>query len=363
MPGLDYGNSPASIAPLDLAGVTLVEYSAGGVRGLIDCDHASEVLAGSLVCARATAEYIRSRDPPVVTFVITGLWTDRDGDEDHACADLIEAYLLGRSPALPDFEERVRRSDFGRRFGHPDHSSPSRRRPRPLRESRPIRVRHADAPRRRPARDRTGTDARPAGASDRPRTEPLIVRIDPDSGPSRWPRDPSAARAACSTLPPAPTAFTAGAIVPAEAGPACHARAVHSRRQNHTKGKSMSNFWDSVWLIFSAFLFVAYLFVMFQVIMDLFRDDEVSGFGKAAWIVGLIFLPMLTALVYIIARGSGMAERQRAAVQRAKSDTDAYIRQVAGKSPAEQIADAKALLDAGTIAPEEFQRLKAKALA
>jgi len=125
----------------------------------------------------------------------------------------------------------------------------------------------------------------------------------------------------------------------------------------------MSNFWDSVWLIFSAFLFVAYLFVMFQVITDLFRDDKVSGFGKAAWIVGLIFLPMLTALVYIVARGSGMTERQRAAVQRAKADTDAYIRQVAGKSPAEQIAEAKALLDAGTIAPEEFQRLKAKALA
>ena len=125
----------------------------------------------------------------------------------------------------------------------------------------------------------------------------------------------------------------------------------------------MSNFWDSVWLIFSAFLFIAYLFVMFQVITDLFRDDKVGGFAKAAWIVGLIFVPMLTALVYIIARGDGMAERQRAALQRTKADTDAYIRQVASKSPAEQIADAKALLDAGTIVPEEFQRLKAKALA
>ena len=58
-----------------------------------------------------------------------------------------------------------------------------------------------------------------------------------------------------------------------------------------------------------------------------------------------------------------MAERQRTAMQRAKSDTDAYIREVAGKSPADQIADAKALLDAGTINPEEFARLKAKALA
>lgn len=125
----------------------------------------------------------------------------------------------------------------------------------------------------------------------------------------------------------------------------------------------MSNFWDFVWLIFSAFLFIAYLFVMFQIVVDLFRDDKLGGFAKAVWIVGLIFLPVLTALIYIIARGGGMAGRQLAAVQRAKSDTDAYIRHVAGKSPAEQIADAKALLDAGTISQEEFAKLKAKALA
>lgn len=125
----------------------------------------------------------------------------------------------------------------------------------------------------------------------------------------------------------------------------------------------MSNFWDFVWLIFSAFLFIAYLFVMFQIVVDLFRDDKLGGFAKAVWIVGLIFLPVLTALIYIIARGGGMAERQVVAVQRAKSDTDAYIRHVAGKSPAEQIADAKALLDAGTITEDEYAKLKAKALA
>jgi 2-phosphosulfolactate phosphatase len=126
VPGLDYGNSPASIAPLNLSGVTLVEYSAGGVRGLIDCDHASEVLAGSLVCARATAEYIRSLEPAVVTFVITGLWTDRDGDEDHACADLIEALLAHDEVDPAPFEARVRRSDFGRRFtGAPDSPLPA----------------------------------------------------------------------------------------------------------------------------------------------------------------------------------------------------------------------------------------------
>lgn len=125
----------------------------------------------------------------------------------------------------------------------------------------------------------------------------------------------------------------------------------------------MSNFWDVLTLIASTFFFVAYLFVMFHVVFDLFRDPDLGGGSKALWIVGLIFLPVLTALVYIITRGRGMAERQRAALQRAKTETDSYIRGVAGKSPAEQIADAKALLDAGTINQEEFARLKAKALA
>ena len=125
----------------------------------------------------------------------------------------------------------------------------------------------------------------------------------------------------------------------------------------------MSNFWDVLWLIASTFFFVAYLIVLFQVVIDLFRDAELGGGSKVIWLIGLIFLPVLTALLYILARGRGMAERQRVAMQRAKSDTDAYIREVAGKSPADQIADAKALLDAGTINPEEFARLKAKALA
>jgi amino acid transporter len=125
----------------------------------------------------------------------------------------------------------------------------------------------------------------------------------------------------------------------------------------------VSNFWDVLTLIASSFFFVAYLFVMFHIVFDLFRDPELGGGFKALWILGLIFVPVLTALIYIIARGRGMAERQRNALQRAKSETDAYIRQVAGKSPGEQIAEAKALLDAGTINQEEFARLKARALA
>ena len=125
----------------------------------------------------------------------------------------------------------------------------------------------------------------------------------------------------------------------------------------------MSYFWDAVVLMASTFFFIAYLIVLFQVIVDLFRDSEMGGGSKVLWIIGLIFLPVLTALIYILARGSGMAERQRAVVRNAKSDTEAYIREVAGKSPADQIAEAKKLLDAGTINADEYARLKAKALA
>ena len=124
----------------------------------------------------------------------------------------------------------------------------------------------------------------------------------------------------------------------------------------------MSNFWDIVLLMASTFIFVAYLVVLFHVIVDLFRDPEMGGGSKAIWIIGLVFIPVLTSLLYILFRGRGMADRQRAALQRAKADTDAYIRDVAAKSPADQIADAKKLLDAGTINADEFARLKAKAL-
>jgi ABC-type multidrug transport system fused ATPase/permease subunit len=125
----------------------------------------------------------------------------------------------------------------------------------------------------------------------------------------------------------------------------------------------MSNFWDTVVLMVSTFFFIAYLIVLFQVVVDLFRDSEMGGGSKVIWLIGLIFLPVLTALIYILARGRGMADRQRAAMRSAKADTDAYIREVAAKSPADQIADAKKLLDAGTISNDEFARLKAKALA
>ena len=127
----------------------------------------------------------------------------------------------------------------------------------------------------------------------------------------------------------------------------------------------MSNFWDVIWVVIWSFVFIAYLMVFFRIVTDLFSDHQLSGWWKAVWIVFLIFMPFLTALVYLIARGRGMAERQMAAVQAARSQTDAYIKQVsgAGKSPAQSIAEAKALLDNGTITAAEFDKLKTKALA
>jgi ABC-type multidrug transport system fused ATPase/permease subunit len=124
----------------------------------------------------------------------------------------------------------------------------------------------------------------------------------------------------------------------------------------------MSNFWDLVWLMLSTFIFVSYLIVMFQIVVDLFRDTELGGGSKVLWIIGLLLVPVLTALIYIVARGSGMAERQQANLQRAKSETEAYLKGVVGTSPAAQIAEAKALLEAGTITPDEFAKLKARAL-
>ena len=129
----------------------------------------------------------------------------------------------------------------------------------------------------------------------------------------------------------------------------------------------MSNFWDIIADIFYIFVFVAYLMVLFRIFTDLFSDHKLAGGWKAVWIVALVFAPLLSSLVYLIARGRGMAERQIARMQQVQSETNAYIQQVAGsgggKSSAQQIADAKALLDSGTVTQDEFNTLKAKALA
>jgi uncharacterized membrane protein len=126
----------------------------------------------------------------------------------------------------------------------------------------------------------------------------------------------------------------------------------------------VDSFWDFFWFTISFFLLMAYLVVLFQILTDLFRDKTTSGWAKAVWVFFLIIVPLLTSLVYLIARGQDMAERNVAAMQSAQAETDAYIRQVSAtaSSPADEIARAKDLLDSGAISPEEFAALKAKAL-
>jgi hypothetical protein len=128
------------------------------------------------------------------------------------------------------------------------------------------------------------------------------------------------------------------------------------------KGTAMS-FWDVVWFIIITFAFVAYLMVLFSILTDLFRDHELNGWLKAVWMIALIFLPFLTALVYVIARGKGMAQRQAGTYEAAREEQEAYIKQVAGEtSPADQIAKAKAMYDSGTVNQQEYEALKKKAL-
>ncbi|TJY69017.1 SHOCT domain-containing protein [Arthrobacter sp. CAU 1506] len=122
------------------------------------------------------------------------------------------------------------------------------------------------------------------------------------------------------------------------------------------------SFWDTIWWFFWAFAFIAYLFVLFGIITDLFRDRSLNGWLKAVWLIFLLFLPFLTSLIYLIARGRGMAERSHAASQAMRMDTESYIRGVAGSSPSAEIAKAKELLDSGAINQQEFEHVKARAL-
>ena len=122
--------------------------------------------------------------------------------------------------------------------------------------------------------------------------------------------------------------------------------------------------WSWVAWFFWVFVFVAYLMVLFSILGDLFRDHTLNGWLKAIWIIFLIFVPFLTALIYLIASGTGMQKRGMEQAQEMRRAQDEYIRATAGSSSsaADDIAKAKALLDAGAISQAEYDSLKAKAL-
>ena len=113
------------------------------------------------------------------------------------------------------------------------------------------------------------------------------------------------------------------------------------------------------------FIWIAALTIWFRCLFDMFSDSSLSGWAKAGWAIFMIFIPWVGALVYLIARGRSMSDRQAAAIQNQQAAQEQYIKQVAGSSadPVTRIADAKALLDSGAISEAEFNTLKAKALA
>jgi hypothetical protein len=113
------------------------------------------------------------------------------------------------------------------------------------------------------------------------------------------------------------------------------------------------------------FIWIAALTIWFRCLFDMFSDHSLSGWAKAGWAIFMIFIPWVGALVYLIARGRSMSDRQAAAIQQQQAAQEQYIKQVAGSSddPVTRISDAKALLDSGAITEAEFNTLKAKALA
>jgi hypothetical protein len=126
-----------------------------------------------------------------------------------------------------------------------------------------------------------------------------------------------------------------------------------------------NDFWEVLLWSFWFFIWIAAVFVWFRCLFDMFGDRTLSGWAKAGWACLMIFVPWVGALIYLIARGRSMTDRQVAAIAEQQAMQEKYIQQAASAyaDPTEQIAKAKSLLDSGAIDQAEFNSLKAKALA
>jgi hypothetical protein len=123
------------------------------------------------------------------------------------------------------------------------------------------------------------------------------------------------------------------------------------------------NFGEGLLLAFEIFFFVIWIWILITILSDLFRDHELSGWWKAVWVLFLVFIPFVTALIYLIARGSGMRDRAIKAQADAKKHMDTYIQQQAHSSPADELHKLNELKEKGAISSEEFDKAKAKLLA
>ena len=125
------------------------------------------------------------------------------------------------------------------------------------------------------------------------------------------------------------------------------------------------NLGDFLWSLLVIFFMVIYFMILFSIIGDLFRSHYLNGFSKALWILAMLFLPLLSILVYLIVRGDGMTDRAIKAAQKAQEQQVQYAKAVvanSGGSAADQISQGKALLDSGAITAEEYDAIKKKAI-
>ncbi len=122
-------------------------------------------------------------------------------------------------------------------------------------------------------------------------------------------------------------------------------------------------FGDILLIVFEMFLFVVWIWILFTIITDIFRDHDMSGWAKALWIVLLIFIPYIVALVYLVINGSDMRERQLRAQAEAKHQADDYIRAAAHVTPADELHKLHELVEKGALSEAEYDRAKEKLLA
>ena len=122
-------------------------------------------------------------------------------------------------------------------------------------------------------------------------------------------------------------------------------------------------FFDVVWTIVIFFVWVAWLMILFRIFADVFRRHDISGWGKAAWLVFVVVVPFLGVLIYLIANGQEMSQRDVEQSRAARAEFDDYVKSTAGSGgPAAEIDKAKQLLASGAITQAEFDAIKAKAL-
>jgi hypothetical protein len=153
-----------------------------------------------------------------------------------------------------------------------------------------------------------------------------------------------------------------GVVKSTARAPISELRAAQSPSKESTVVAASYPFLDVLWSMVIFFAFVIWIWLLITVFADIFRRKDIGGGMKAIWIIFVIVLPYLGVLIYLIAEHNGMADRSMEQMKAVKAQQDDYIKSVAGSAPADQIAQAKQLLDSGAISQAEFDQLKQKAL-